>query len=385
MIAPRVIAHSIASAISRSGRRISALANASWRRPTCPPRSASGSSTNSRASRRSSGNKWSRSGGSSRRPGSRAGASTGRQGGEPQSAGARGASSPPGSSAPSGAAMHEAAQEMRGSTSDLQRQDPSSAAARGARAADQLREMEQRLRSGSAAGREPPMATCASRRSSSSTASGASRPRPIDCRRPARVTPRPRMPAAVWRSRRSNWPIAWTRSNGRPARLAAPARLRLPGQATMLVPRRMRRPICESSASRSECAPRPRRCGRGAVAVASRRPRKRNWRGPSTRRCPASASGRALTRGGSRSSSMRRAPCAIASTSSPSRSVEPRPPSARRRMGDAGPGRGWCAAGGWAGFHLSVAAAAARAICARAGARSRQPRSAGTGWPAPER
>ena len=82
------------------------------------------------------------------------GGSTGRQGGEPQSAGARGASSPPGSSAPSGAAMHEAAQEMRGSTSDLQRQDPSSAAARGARAADQLREMEQRLRSGSAAGRE---------------------------------------------------------------------------------------------------------------------------------------------------------------------------------------------------------------------------------------
>jgi len=73
-------------------------------------------------------------------------------GGQGEQADGRGRAS--GASSGSSGAIRDAAQEMRGSASDLQRQDPASAAARGARAADQLREMEQRLRSGSAAERD---------------------------------------------------------------------------------------------------------------------------------------------------------------------------------------------------------------------------------------
>ncbi len=81
------------------------------------------------------------------------GSSGGRQSGQ-QDAG-RGRANDPGTTASgaSGSAMRDAAQQMRGSASDLQRQDPAAAAASAARAADQLRQMEQQLRSRSAADR----------------------------------------------------------------------------------------------------------------------------------------------------------------------------------------------------------------------------------------
>jgi hypothetical protein len=48
--------------------------------------------------------------------------------------------------------MRDAANEMQSAANELQRDDPSAAAARSARAAEQLRQMEQRLRSGTTAG-----------------------------------------------------------------------------------------------------------------------------------------------------------------------------------------------------------------------------------------
>jgi hypothetical protein len=74
-------------------------------------------------------------------------------GSSPQN-GQRGAEGQPGRGASSSASgeMRDATDEMRNAASELQRQDPSSAAARSQRAAEQLRQMEQRLRNGSAAG-----------------------------------------------------------------------------------------------------------------------------------------------------------------------------------------------------------------------------------------
>ncbi|MEO7792032.1 MAG: DUF4175 family protein [Vicinamibacterales bacterium] len=83
------------------------------------------------------------------------GSANGRQDGQPDAGRAAGrATGARGSGGASGSAMRDAAQQMRGSASDLQRQDPAAAAASAARAAEQLREMEQRLRSGSASGRD---------------------------------------------------------------------------------------------------------------------------------------------------------------------------------------------------------------------------------------
>ncbi len=48
--------------------------------------------------------------------------------------------------------MRDAAEEMRSAANELRREDPSAAAARAERAAEQLRQMEQRLRTGTAAG-----------------------------------------------------------------------------------------------------------------------------------------------------------------------------------------------------------------------------------------
>ena len=68
------------------------------------------------------------------------------------SAGQRG--QPAGAQGAGGGEIRDAAEQMRGATSELQRQDPSAAAGRAARAAEQLRQMEERLRSGGPGGSE---------------------------------------------------------------------------------------------------------------------------------------------------------------------------------------------------------------------------------------